>query len=106
MSTRQLGLAVSEPPLGPVPKPRSPLHTVEDLVASLTLGAMVLLPLVESTLRHTFQTGISGATLIEQHLGLILGMLGGAIAAREGRLLALSTLGDTALGGGLKTVVR
>jgi C4-dicarboxylate transporter DctM subunit len=106
MSTRQLGLAVTEPPLGRAPKPRSPLHTVEDLVASLTLGAMVLLPLVESTLRRTFQTGISGATLIEQHLGLILGMLGGAIAAREGRLLALSTLGDTAFKGTLQSVTR
>jgi C4-dicarboxylate transporter, DctM subunit len=33
-------------------------------------------------------------------------MLGGAIAAREGRLLSLSTLGETALRGRLKTVAR
>jgi tripartite ATP-independent transporter DctM subunit len=63
----------------------------EDLCLALALGAMVLLPLAESLLRGTLKTGISGVTAIVQHLTLIVGMLGGAVAARENRLLALST---------------
>jgi tripartite ATP-independent transporter DctM subunit len=39
-----------------------------------------------------FHTGISGATAFVQHFTLIVGMVGGAIAAREGRLLSFSTL--------------
>ena len=58
------------------------------LVASLT--AMLLLPVAELLLRRLFHTGISGSSAIVQHLTLIVGMIGGAIAAREGRLLALS----------------
>src|SRR3954470_17888529 len=106
VSSSALGTGVMEPPVNQVPGARRPWHRAEDLAASLTLGAMVLLPLVESTLRRLFQTGISGASLIEQHLGLVLGMIGGAIAAREGRLLALSTLGDTAFRGPVKALVR
>ena len=64
----------------------------ENLVVSLALTAMVLIPLVDIVLRKAFQTGISGSTAIIQHLCLAVGMLGGAIAARENRLLALSTL--------------
>jgi tripartite ATP-independent transporter DctM subunit len=106
MSAGEIAVTVMEPPVNDAAKQRPAWHRVEDLAVSLTLGVMVLLPLVESTLRRTFQTGISGASLIEQHLGLILGMAGGAIAAREGRLLALSTLGETALEGRLKSLVR
>jgi tripartite ATP-independent transporter DctM subunit len=106
MSISALAIAVSEPAVAQVPRQRRAWHRAEDLAAALTLGAMVLLPLVESALRRTFHTGISGASLIEQHLGLILGMVGGAIAAREGRLLALSTLGDTAFEGTRKLLLR
>ena len=67
---------------------------LEDRVAAAVLGMMVVLPLADVVLRATLHTGITGVALIVQHLGLVLGMLGGAIAAREGRLLALSTLGD------------
>ena len=56
----------------------------------VALAAMMLLPVVEIILRSVFKTGISGSSLIVQHLTLIVGMLGGAIAARDGRLLALS----------------
>jgi tripartite ATP-independent transporter DctM subunit len=38
------------------------------------------------------QTGISGASAFQQHLTLLIGLLGGAMAARDRRLLALSTL--------------
>ena len=56
----------------------------------LTLAGLVGIPILESILRR-FNTGISGATSIVQHLTLILGMVGGAVAARDGRLLSLST---------------
>src|SRR5258708_2697038 len=61
---------------------------------SLALAAMTLLPLAEATLRKLFQTGISGSSSLVQHLTLVVGMMGGAVAARENRLLALSTLGN------------
>jgi tripartite ATP-independent transporter DctM subunit len=67
---------------------------------------MVVIPLAESFLRRTFHVGIPASTTIVQHMVLVVGMLGGAIAAREGRLLALSTLGDTAFHGRAKIVLR
>jgi TRAP-type C4-dicarboxylate transport system permease small subunit len=57
----------------------------------LPLLALVALPLTEIVLRR-FHTGISGATAFVQHFTLMVGMLGGAIAAREGRLLSFSSL--------------
>ncbi len=70
----------------------------EELFLSFVLGGLVLIPLAEIALRRLFQSGISGASSLVQHLTLIVGMLGGAIAARENRLLALSTIGDTFTG--------
>jgi tripartite ATP-independent transporter DctM subunit len=52
---------------------------------------MMALPLIEAVLRKTLQVGISNQTAIVQHLTLITGMLGAAIAARERRLLSLSS---------------
>lgn len=51
---------------------------------------MVLLPLAEIVVRQT-GTGIPGALPFEQHLTLWVAFLGAALAAREGRLLALAT---------------
>jgi C4-dicarboxylate transporter, DctM subunit len=79
---------------------------LEDLAVTATLSAMMVLPLAEIVLRRTLHSGIEGASIIVQHLGLIAGMLGGAIAAREGRMLALSTLGDSFLRGRLRTAGR
>lgn len=76
------------------------LREVENLLVSLALAALVLLPLGEIVLRKVFQTGISGATAFQQHLTLLIGLLGGALAAREGRLLTLSTLMDFLKGQG------
>ena len=86
--------------------PRGAGRAIEDLTLAIALAAMVLLPLAEAVLRATLHTGIAGAAMIVQHLGLIVGMLGGAIAARDGRLLALSTIGDTVLRGKTKTIGR
>ena len=51
---------------------------------------MVLLPLAEIVVRRA-GTGIPGALPFEQHLTLWVAFLGAALAAREGRLLALAT---------------
>ncbi len=62
----------------------------ENSLIVLALAAMMLLPVVEIISRKLFNRGVSGSSAIVQHLTLIVGMLGGAIAAREGKLLALS----------------
>lgn len=51
---------------------------------------MMLLPVIEIVLRKAFNSGVPASVPIVQHLVLAVGMLGGAIAARDGRLLALS----------------
>ena len=70
---------------------RTLLHKSENVVLSVALGAMAVLPLAEIALRTTFGFGIPGSSSIVQHLTLWVGMLGGALAAREARLLSLST---------------
>jgi C4-dicarboxylate transporter DctM subunit len=69
------------------------LIVFEDAVAATALAAMVVLPVLEIALRRAAGIGIPGAGPIVQHLVLWVGFLGGAIAAREGRLLALATGG-------------
>jgi len=64
----------------------------EDWLVTLALAAIVTVPLLESILRVTLHRGISGSSTIVQHLTLVIGMLGAAIAARQNRLLSLSTL--------------
>jgi tripartite ATP-independent transporter DctM subunit len=64
---------------------------VEDLVATLSLLAMMLLPLIEILVRRLFGVGVPGSGPIVQHLTLWVGFLGAAIAAREGKLLALAS---------------
>src|SRR5438874_5496146 len=90
----------------PVHSARRERRPVEDFAITLALSAMVLLPVAEIVLRRTLHTGVQGASLIVQHLALIVGMLGGAIAAREGRMLALSTLGDSYLRGTGQRIAR
>ncbi len=81
------------PVAGPPPAPwRRVAARAEDVVLTLALGVMMLLPLVEAALRKVASTGISGQTSIEQHLVLITAMLGGAVAARQGRLLSLGSV--------------
>jgi tripartite ATP-independent transporter DctM subunit len=52
---------------------------------------MVLLPLAEIASRTLFRIGIPGSGAFVQHLTLWVGFLGAALAASEGRLLALAT---------------
>jgi C4-dicarboxylate transporter DctM subunit len=78
----------------------------ENLLVSLALAAMVVLPLAEALLRRTFHVAIPASIAIVQHMVLIVGMLGGSIAAREARLLSLSNVGESKLRGWPKIAVR
>ena len=63
----------------------------EELVANLALAAMVILPLAEIAVRPFLSGGVPGSISFVQHLTLWVGFLGAALAAREGKLIALAT---------------
>jgi TRAP-type C4-dicarboxylate transport system permease small subunit len=63
----------------------------ETLVASLALGGIMVLPLAEIVARKFFSHAIPGSGAYAANLTLWLGMLGAAIAARDGKLLTLAT---------------
>ena len=67
------------------------LAIVEDLTGSLALLVMAVLPIAEIISRRFFGRGIPASGPVVQHLTLWVGFLGAAIAAREGKLLALAT---------------
>ena len=67
------------------------LHATEDGLATLALVAMVLLPLAEIAIRPFVAGGIPGSIPFVEHLTLWVGFLGAALAARHGKLIALST---------------
>lgn len=85
-----MGLETASPPLASLPPLRRWLLRGENLLLVIPLLGLLVLPVAEMLLRLLFHTGISGSSLVVQHLTLIVAMLGGAIAARDGRLLALS----------------
>jgi C4-dicarboxylate transporter, DctM subunit len=70
---------------------RSVLATIENACGSLAMLAMVVLPLAEIVFRRVFGQGLPGSGPIVQHLTLWVGFIGAAMAARDGKLLALAT---------------
>jgi tripartite ATP-independent transporter DctM subunit len=68
------------------------LWQAENLLVALALAALMLLPLIEIVGRKFFHGGLNGGAALQQHLVLIIGLLGGMFAARDRRLLSLSTL--------------
>src|SRR2546425_5522161 len=88
----------------PVTGWRRLLRHGENLLVVLSLAALRALPLIEIILRR-FHSGFSGSSAFVQNFTLIVGMLGGAIAARDGRLLSFSTLGSF-LKGRVKAAAR
>lgn len=68
------------------------LWGTENLIVAIALGALMLMPLIEILGRKVFHSGLDGAAALQQHLVLIIGLLGGMFAARDRRLLCLSTL--------------
>jgi tripartite ATP-independent transporter DctM subunit len=81
----------NEPARGPGGRLRW-LWQAENLLVALALAALMLLPLIEIVGRKFFHGGLSGGASLQQHLVLIIGLLGGMFAARDRRLLSLSTL--------------
>src|SRR4029079_4298729 len=71
--------------------PRAIAVRAENLLAALAMGSLMVLPLAEVFLRNVFGVVIPGSALFELNLTLWVGLLGAAIAAREGKLLTLAT---------------
>ena len=67
------------------------LHSAEEWLAASALAVMVLLPLAEIVVRPFLAGGIPGSIPFVEHLTLVVGFLGAAIAARRNRLIALAT---------------
>lgn len=67
------------------------LRRSENALLVSALALIMVLPMAEAICR-LFGVGISGAQPMVQHITLIIAMVGGAIAARESRLLSISTL--------------
>ncbi len=70
---------------------RGAFRAGENSLLIFCLAAMVLLPLLEMILRRTTIV-LPGSSALQSHLTLFVCMIGGAIAARERRLLSLSTV--------------
>ena len=75
------------------PEPRLLRYLVssENALAAVALGGIMLLPLAEIATRLVANRGIPGAAPFTLNLTLWVGLLGAAIAAREGKLLTLAT---------------
>jgi C4-dicarboxylate transporter, DctM subunit len=63
----------------------------EDTLATFALLGVMGLPLTEIAVRRLLGVGVPGAGPFAQNLTLWVGLLGAAIAAREGKLLSLAT---------------
>lgn len=78
-------------PATPPPAPLRWLHRVEDGLLVLCLGLLVLLPVADLLARQGVRL-LPDAQELTRHVNLLVGMVGALVAARGGRLLALSTL--------------
>lgn len=68
-----------------------PFERIERGLAAACLAVMAVLPVAEILARTLLGRGIPGSGPLVQHLTLWVAFLGAALAAREGRLIALST---------------
>jgi len=66
----------------------------ENAVSVALLVGMALLPILEIVGRRVWRTGVPGSSSLVQHATLWIGLLGGAIAARDDRLLSIGHLAD------------
>jgi len=86
-------LRATEPTADPAQfRARPCYHAAEETIVALALAVMVALPLTEIFLRTVFHTGLGGSSTLVQHLTLFLSLAGSALATRDGRLLAFSTV--------------
>ena len=89
-----------------VVSPPGRLASAENFVIAIALALMIFLPLLDPLLERVLHASIQGSISIVQHLVLIVGMLGGAIAAREQRLLALSNWGESRFQGRSREIIN
>jgi len=68
------------------------LTQADTWLASLALGMMALIPLVEILSRPLMGKGIDNAPVVVQHLGLLMAMAGAIAAERFGHLTSLGVL--------------
>ncbi|MFY7867308.1 TRAP transporter large permease subunit [Roseateles sp.] len=60
-------------------------------LASLALALMMLIPMVEIAMRPLLGQGVENASVLVQHLGLVMAMFGALAAERHGHLTTLGT---------------
>ena len=78
----------------------------DDALAASALGLMMLLPLAEIGLRLALGRGVENASVLVQHLGLVLAMFGAVAAERQGHLTTLGSSLDKLAGPGWRAAVR
>lgn len=82
----------------------------DEVLASTALALMVLIPLVEIVLRPLLGQGVENASVVVQHLGLVLAMLGAVAAERHGHLSSLGNgladLGSASVQRGIKAFAQ
>ncbi len=78
-------------PIASLAKPVRCGARIEDRLLAALLACMALLPIIEIALRAVFTRGVPGAAILVQHLTLVCAMAGAALAARDGRLLSLTS---------------
>ena len=68
-----------------------PWQRLDEGVASAALALMALIPLIEIALRPLLGAGVENASVLVQHLGLVLAMFGAVAAERHGHLSSLGS---------------
>jgi tripartite ATP-independent transporter DctM subunit len=93
--------ATASAPAGSPARPGNPavrfLRVTEEIIAATALAAMVVLLLLEIVVRPLYGYLIPASAVFVRQLTMWVALLGAALAARDGRLLALATgtfLGD------------
>ena len=69
----------------------------DDGLASAALLLMMLVSLVEMAMRPLMGQGVENASILVQHLGLVLAMFGALAAERHGHLSTLGGVGQAAV---------
>lgn len=75
------------------------LRQWDDGLASAALLLMMLVSLAEMAMRPLMGQGVENASILVQHLGLVLAMFGALAAERHGHLSTLGGVGQAAAGG-------
>ena len=84
----------------------SRLQRFDDVLSGLALALMMLIPLLEVALRAVLGRGVDNASVLVQHLGLVLAMFGAVAAERHGHLTTLGSSLQGLGGARLQAAVR